>query len=152
VDRLWTRIRSPRRAGGEIEKYSFKVDLNKYVKGQKLAGLTSLNLHTNITDASWMNEVLSFRLYRDFGSPAPRTSYARVYVTVPGTHANTYLGLFSIVEDVDSTFGQARFGATMVGDGSEQQRLAVRGDRYALELRHLLEGSRPATRPESLVG
>lgn len=48
--------------------------------------------------------------------------------------------------------GQARLGATMTGDGSEQQRLAVRGDRYALELRHLLEGSRPATRPESLVG
>jgi len=48
--------------------------------------------------------------------------------------------------------GQARLGASMVGDGSEQQRLAVRGDRYALELRHLVERCRSATRPESLVG
>ncbi|MBU6402809.1 MAG: CotH kinase family protein, partial [Verrucomicrobia bacterium] len=65
-------------------KRSLKVDLNKYVKGQKLAGITKLNLHNNVTDASWMNEVLSHRLYRDAGVPAPRTAYARVFVTVPG--------------------------------------------------------------------
>ncbi|MGC4054301.1 MAG: CotH kinase family protein [Paludibaculum sp.] len=40
-------------------KKSLKLDLNKYVKGQKLAGLTKLNLHNNVTDASWMNEPLS---------------------------------------------------------------------------------------------
>ena len=54
-----------------------KIDLNEYVKGQKLAGITKLNLHSNVTDASWMNEVLSHRLYRDAGVPAPRTAYAR---------------------------------------------------------------------------
>jgi CotH kinase protein len=43
-------------------KPSFKIDLNKYVKGQKLAGVSTLNLHSNITDASWMNEVLAYRL------------------------------------------------------------------------------------------
>jgi hypothetical protein len=43
--------------------------------------------------------------------------------------------------------GQARFGATMVGDGSEQQRLAVRGDRYALELRHLVDRCAPRRGP-----
>ncbi len=66
-------------------KPSFKIDLNKYVKGQKLAGVSTLNLHSNITDASWMNEVLAYRLYRDAGAPAPRTAYAKVYVTIPGS-------------------------------------------------------------------
>ena len=51
-------------------KRSLKIELNKYVKGQKLKGLTTLNLHCNVTDASWMNEVLSHRLYRDAGVPA----------------------------------------------------------------------------------
>lgn len=48
--------------------------------------------------------------------------------------------------------GQERLGATMVDHAWERQRLALRGDRYALELQHLLESTRGATRLESLVG
>lgn len=91
-------------------KRSLKVDLNRFVKGQKLAGVTQLNFHNNITDASWMNEVLSFRLYRDAGIPSPRTAYARLYITVPGTHDRKYFGLYSLVEDVGKAFAEERFG------------------------------------------
>lgn len=91
-------------------KRSLKLDLNKFVKGQKLAGLSKLNLHNNVTDASFMNEVLAFRLYRDAGVPAPRTAYARVFVTVPGKHERRYFGLYSLVEDVDQNFAAERFG------------------------------------------
>ena len=92
-------------------KRSLKIDLNKYAKGQKLAGETKLNLHNNVTDASWMNEVLSYRLFRDAGVPAPRTAYAKVSVTVPGQYDKKYFGLYSIVEDVDSHFAEDRFGS-----------------------------------------
>ncbi|MDB6151945.1 MAG: hypothetical protein JWL90_398 [Chthoniobacteraceae bacterium] len=92
------------------EKRSMKIDLNKNVKGQKLAGISTLNLHSDVTDASWMNEVLSHRLYRDAGVPAPRTAYARVYVTVPGKYDKQYLGLYSLVEDIDKSFGEENFG------------------------------------------
>ena len=85
-------------------KPSLKIDLNKFVKGQKLAGVSTLNLHNNITDASWMNEVLAYRLYRDAGTPAPRTAYARVYVTVTGSQTRAYQGLYSLVENVDTNF------------------------------------------------
>ncbi len=90
-------------------KRSLKIDLNEFVKGQKLAGTTKLNLHNNVTDASWMNEVLSHRFFRDAGVPAPRTTYARVFVTVPGKYDRQYLGLYSIVENVDSNFVVDRF-------------------------------------------
>ncbi len=90
-------------------KHSLKIDLNKYAKGQKLAGLTKLNLHNNVNDASWMNEVLSHRLFRDAGVPAPRTAYARVFVTVPGRHDKQYFGLYSVVEDIDKHFADERF-------------------------------------------
>src|SRR5690606_21835030 len=70
------------RAG--TDKISLKVDLNKYVKGQKLAGLTTINFQNNITDVGWMNEVLAYRLYRDAGALAPRTAYAQVYLKVEG--------------------------------------------------------------------
>jgi spore coat protein H len=91
-------------------KRSFKLELNKYTKGQKLAGITRLNLHNNVTDPSWMNEVLSYRLYRDAGVPAPRTAYARVYVTVAGKFDRQYFGLYSLVEDVDKSFAEENFG------------------------------------------
>lgn len=91
-------------------KRSLKIDLNEYVNGQKLAGLTKLNFHNNVTDASFMNEVLSHRLFRDAKLPAPRTAYARVFVTVPGKHDHKYFGLYSIVEDVDKHFAEANFG------------------------------------------
>src|SRR5687767_7917691 len=92
-------------------KRSLKIDLNKHVDGQKLAGVTTLNLHSCVTDASWMNEVLSHRSFRDANVPASRTAYARVYVTVPGKHERQYLGLYSVVEDVDKSFAEERFKA-----------------------------------------
>lgn len=77
------------------------------------------------TDASLMNEVLAYRLYRDAGVPAPRTAYTRVFVTVPGQHDRKYFGLYSMTEADDATFaarigefidlpGFARFMAVMV--------------------------------------
>ncbi len=56
-----------------------------------------------------MNEVLSYRLFRDAGVPAPRTAYARVYVSVPHLHDRRYFGLYSLVENVDDPLLQDHF-------------------------------------------
>ena len=90
-------------------KNSLKIDLNKYVKGQKLAGVSTLNFHNAITEPGWMNEVLSYSLYREAGVPAPRTAYVRVHLTVPGLYDSKYTGLYILAENVDSNFIQARF-------------------------------------------
>jgi hypothetical protein len=90
-------------------KNSLKLDLNKFVKGQKLAGVSTLNFHNAIADPSWLNEVLAYRLYRDAGVPAPRTAYVRVHLTVPGTYDRRYSGLYVLVENIDSNFVRARF-------------------------------------------
>ena len=99
-----------RASGAGSDKISLKVDLNKHVKGQRLAGLTTLNFQNNITDAGWMNEVLAYRLYRDAGALAPRTTYAQVYLTVEGQREKRYLGLYSVSENVDENFAEDRFG------------------------------------------
>ena len=57
-----------------------------------------------------MNEVLAYRLYRDAGALAPRTTYAQVYLTVEGQREPRYLGLYSISENVDENFFEERFG------------------------------------------
>src|SRR5262249_49569943 len=73
-------------------KRSLKIRLTAYVKGQKLGGITTLNLQCNVTAASLMNEVLSYLLYRDAGFPAPRTTYALFFVTVPEKFDRQYFG------------------------------------------------------------
>ena len=91
-------------------KRSLKVDLNQFVKGQKLAGMSQLNLHNSVRDPSGMNEAVAYRLFRDGGVPAPRTAFAKVYVTVPGKHERQYFGLYNLVEDVGSSFAEEHFG------------------------------------------
>jgi len=94
--------------GARGGKVSLKLDFAEYVKGQRLGRLKKLNLHSNITDATWMNEVLAFQLFRDAGVPAPRTSYARVYISVDGRQERAYAGLYSLVENPDEEFVTAR--------------------------------------------
>ncbi len=91
-------------------KRSLKIEIDKYAKGQSLGGVKVLTLQNNVTDAGMMNEVLAYRLYRDAGVPAPRTAYARVFVTVPGKHERKYLGLYSMTEAVDKQFLERHFG------------------------------------------
>jgi spore coat protein H len=91
-------------------KRSLKIETDKYAKGQSLGGVKVLTLQNNVTDASLMNEVLAYRLYRDAGVPAPRTAYARVFVTVPGLHDRRYFGLYSMSEAVDKAFAERQFG------------------------------------------
>lgn len=90
-------------------KKSLKIDFNDFVKGQKLAGMSRLNLHNSVREPTHMNETVAYGLYRDAGVPAPRTSFARVYVTVPGKHDRKYFGLYNVVEDVGGPFVKENF-------------------------------------------
>jgi hypothetical protein len=90
-------------------KRSLKIDFGKFAKKQDLAGLGQLNLHNNVTDPTWMNDILTHKAFRDGGVPAPRTAFARVYVTVPGKYDRQFLGLYTIVEDVDKSFARANY-------------------------------------------
>jgi spore coat protein H len=90
-------------------KRSLKIDLNQFVKGQKLAGMSQINLHNSVRDRSGLNEAVAYQLFRDGGVPAPRTSYAKVYVNVPGKHEKRSFGLYNVVEDVGSAFLKEHF-------------------------------------------
>jgi spore coat protein H len=92
-------------------KRSLKLDLNRTVKGQKLAEMVQLNLHNSVRDPSGMNEAIAYRVFRDAGVSAPRTAFAKVRVTVPGKHDRRYFGLYNLVEDVGSAYLEEHLGA-----------------------------------------
>ncbi len=84
-------------------RYSFKVDMNYYVDGQKLLGMKKINLNNNYKDPSYMRERLSYGMMRSLGIPTPRLSYVNLYIN------GSLHGLYTLVEQVDSEFLEANF-------------------------------------------
>jgi spore coat protein H len=92
-------------------KRSMKVELDHFDEnGPKFQGLKKLNLNSGVMDPTKGREALAFAAYRAAGVPAPRTAYAEVTLTVPGKYDNEYLGLYTVIEQVDKTFLKDRFG------------------------------------------
>jgi hypothetical protein len=91
-------------------KRSFKIDLDAGFPSRDLADVSKLTLHNLVTDGSYMNDVLVYRLFRDAKVPASRTSYVRIYATVPDSLDNQYLGLYLLVETVDNNFAKYWYG------------------------------------------
>jgi spore coat protein CotH len=91
-------------------KRSLKVDFNASDKSRTFFGMRELNLNNNAFDSSQMREALAYDVFRHAGVAAPRTAFARVLLTVPGTHDRRYVGLFTVVEQVGQTFFRDRWG------------------------------------------
>jgi len=95
-------------SGGNSERYSFKVDMNRYVEEQTLLGLKKLNFNNNVSDPSYMRESLSYDLMRYMGLPTPRLAYVNLYIN------GKLHGFYTAVEQVDSIFVKQKFAN---GDG-----------------------------------
>lgn len=85
-------------------KIGLLVDVDRYSSSQRFLGLTSLVLDNLWQDPSFMREQLAMAIFRRMGQPAPRTSFARLFIN------NQYEGLYAITEAVDDTFLERSFG------------------------------------------
>lgn len=92
-------------------KRSFKVDLNKLTKGQKLGGIDELTFNNLVWDYSFLHEALGYEFFRDAGVPAPRTAYAWLTATVKGKWDRKPFGLYLMVESVGEEFAKEQFGS-----------------------------------------
>ena len=93
------------------DKRPFKVDLNKFTKGQKLGAADALTFNNLINDCSCLSDALAYQFFRAAGVPAPRTAYAYLTVSVAGTWDRKPLGLYFMPEVVDEHFTWERFGS-----------------------------------------
>jgi len=90
----------------QAPKRSWKVDLGD----GEVAGMSCLNLKSMYNDPSQMREALAWWLFRCSGVPASRHTYARLGIN------GTYLGLFSVIEQVDKAFLRAHFAGRPRGN------------------------------------
>lgn len=79
-------------------KPALKIDISRYVSGQRFLGLRALILRNLLQDASMVHEYITFELQRRLGLPVPRTVFARLFVN------DQYSGLYELIEDVDEEF------------------------------------------------
>lgn len=85
-------------------KLGLRVDMDRYTSGQTLLGLPSLVLDNLWQDPALVREPLAMAVFARMGVPAPRESYARVYIN------GEYEGLYTIVEEVAPAFLTRVFG------------------------------------------
>ncbi len=94
----------------ESLKKPYKFDFDEFVEGQTFHGFEKLNFSNSTLDPSLMREKLAYDLFRKAGIPAPRATFAKLYLTVDGKYDNEYVGLYVMVEQVDKRFLQKAFG------------------------------------------
>ena len=82
----------------EGRKKSLKIDLNDFIPENHHKGSRKLNLINCFKDPSHIREKLYLDRLHQLGVPAPRASYAKVYIN------NTYWGLYLLVEQIDKYF------------------------------------------------
>lgn len=87
---------------GQVKK-PLKLDLGEYGSDERFDGVKKINLQNGFEDPSMMHDALAYRILRDAGLPAPRSSYAKVYLN------NVYWGLYIVVEEPDKNFLELRF-------------------------------------------
>lgn len=103
LDDVAVRLKGHRSMRPITGKAAFKLRFDKYTDSQRYRGLRRLTLNNAVEDATFMRELLGYRLYRAMGVPAPGVGFARV--TVNGE----LYGLYIVVETIDSEFLETRF-------------------------------------------
>jgi hypothetical protein len=99
-------------------KAAFKVDINEFVRGQRLRGLKGLTFNNSLTDPSYVHDYLTSTVFRAAGYPAPRVGWTHI------TFNGEYFGLYLHIEDTDDRmlalwFDQVEQGQLWEGDRQE---------------------------------
>jgi spore coat protein H len=87
-----------------------KVDFDRFIEGGRFAGLESFNFSNTTYDPSQVRESVAFWLYRKLDVPASRTGFALVYLSVAGKFDREFLGLYTLIEEIDQQFLKEHFG------------------------------------------
>lgn len=89
----------------DSERYSFKIEFDKYDKNINYYGLDKLCLNNIIQDNTYMKDYLTYQMMSEFGVDSPLCSY--VYITVNGQD----WGLYLAVEGIEEGFLERNYGS-----------------------------------------
>jgi len=88
----------------DTDRFSLKLEFDRYVDGQSCFGLDKLILNNNYADATNMKEALIYDMYQYIGADASLYNYAELYVN------GEYWGLYFALEAVEDSFLLRNYG------------------------------------------
>ncbi len=91
-------------------KPAFLIDFDRYVDGQRFAGLEKLALNNLVQDPTGFHEFLAYALFREGGAPASRTGWATLELS------GRDKGIYALVESVDNSVFLERWYGTDEGN------------------------------------
>ncbi|VTR95502.1 heme-binding protein : Heme-binding protein OS=Planctomyces brasiliensis (strain ATCC 49424 / DSM 5305 / JCM 21570 / NBRC 103401 / IFAM 1448) GN=Plabr_4796 PE=4 SV=1: CotH: GSDH: Cytochrom_C [Gemmata massiliana] len=91
-------------------KRPLKIAFDKF-STQQLDGRSAVQLNAMPLDPTKARAALAYSVFRAVGVPAPQTAFAEVTLTVPGKYDKEFVGLYTVVENVDAQFLAAHFGS-----------------------------------------
>ncbi|MGB7343217.1 MAG: lamin tail domain-containing protein [Pirellulaceae bacterium] len=103
LDNVGVRFKGNSSFDGTGVKKSIKIDFNEF-EDLTFLGLKKLNLNNNYNDPTMLREKLFYDYASNFVEGAGRAVFTNVYIN------GELYGLYTAVEQVDSTFTQSRFG------------------------------------------
>ena len=83
-------------------KKPFNLTTDSFVPGQKVMGISTVNINNGALDPTMTREVTAFHIYRKY-MPAPRTAYVRVHLN------GTFWGVYILVEQTNKDFVRGWF-------------------------------------------
>lgn len=87
------------------DRYSFKLEFDRFVDGQTCFGLDKLVLNNNFADTTNMKEAVVYDMFRYLDADAPLCNYAKISVN------NEYWGVYLALEAVEDSFMLRNYGA-----------------------------------------
>ena len=93
----------------DTDRFSFKLEFDRYVEGQTCFGLDKLVLNNNYSDATNMKEAIVYDMYRYLDADASLYNYAEISVN------GEYWGVYLALEAIEDSFLLRNYGT---GDGN----------------------------------
>ncbi len=103
LDQVGVRFKGNSSFDGTGVKKSIKIDFNEF-EDLTFLGLKKLNLNNNFNDPTMLREKLFYDYASIFVDGVGRAVHTKVYIN------GEYYGLYTAVEQIDSTFAESRFG------------------------------------------
>jgi spore coat protein H len=97
-------VRSRGAGSRSSTKLGLQLDFNHYVGGQQFLGMKSLVLDNLWQDPAMVRERITMKFYERMGQPAPRESFARLYIN------DVYQGVYGVLETITSELLQRTVG------------------------------------------
>lgn len=86
------------------DRYSFKLEFDKFVDGQTCFGLDKLVLNNSYADYTYMKEALIYDMFQYLGADASLYNFAKINVN------NEYFGVYLALEAVEESFMLRNYG------------------------------------------